>query len=439
MSNKCSVCGASVKEGDLFCLQCGTRLEVHQESPRQDPPGGKICEKCGAQNNEGDIFCLQCGARLEVHQDPPRQAQPAQEPEQRPGLCANCGEQNDEDDLFCKNCGQRLPVFNTESHQPKYPNSNNWYVPTSHEPQSDAQSRADDTSFAGTLRYILFFIFILVLLGFVFTRSSSRSTSSSSYSQTVPQQRETPTQRETPAPRPSAPRPAPPRPSTTESERRAETPAPSVMENSARQDHGPARYQYISCSGSVVVRTNDGSLLNVRPSPGVRDKFLFQVPNKSKLRVDGWAWDIETGGTYWFRVVDYGGHVLGWVSRDYCNESDVDFRGTRPYASNWKTTTTHTGSSAPRKYDPESFSADWASGYITVSAGGSYLNVRPAPGEVDDVVFALADKSTCKVSGWSHDRFGRGTGRTWFRLTDNHSNVLGWVDARFCKTQRVYR
>lgn len=190
----------------------------------------------------------------------------------------------------------------------------------------------------------------------------------------------------------------------------------------------------------MQVDTKDGSLLNIRPAPGAIDPIVFQVPDSSKLRVDGWAWDVEHGSsTYWFRVTDHGGYVLGWVSRNFCVETKVDFRGTVPYSSSWTRTETHRGSNVVRKHDPASYPAMYATGHITVTATNHDLNVRPAPGVVDDVVFIITDKYGCKVNGWSYDQFDDASDTVWLRLTDNHDNILGWVNARYCDTKYVER
>ena len=48
----CPTCGASLREDDVFCRKCGTRLE---------PPS---CGSCGASLLADDEFCAKCGARV---------------------------------------------------------------------------------------------------------------------------------------------------------------------------------------------------------------------------------------------------------------------------------------------------------------------------------------------------------------------------------------
>lgn len=58
---RCSVCGATMGGGDLFCSGCGT--PAAQARAAGAPASGIACEACGAVMNEGDAFCMSCGAR----------------------------------------------------------------------------------------------------------------------------------------------------------------------------------------------------------------------------------------------------------------------------------------------------------------------------------------------------------------------------------------
>jgi hypothetical protein len=49
----CSECGASLKEGDLFCRKCGAEVEVVSS-----------CPECGREAKTGDSFCRGCGSSL---------------------------------------------------------------------------------------------------------------------------------------------------------------------------------------------------------------------------------------------------------------------------------------------------------------------------------------------------------------------------------------
>ena len=62
-SRACTACGAPLKEGNLFCTNCGKRIE---EAPAPAPaPQGKVCQGCGAVMSEASAFCSNCGARLQ--------------------------------------------------------------------------------------------------------------------------------------------------------------------------------------------------------------------------------------------------------------------------------------------------------------------------------------------------------------------------------------
>ena len=54
---KCSNCGADLKDGVLFCRECGTRVEEQKMRKR-------FCRECGSEYAEGEKFCQNCGASL---------------------------------------------------------------------------------------------------------------------------------------------------------------------------------------------------------------------------------------------------------------------------------------------------------------------------------------------------------------------------------------
>ena len=54
---KCSKCGAELREGVLFCRECGTKVEEVKMKKR-------FCRECGSEYAEGSKFCTNCGANL---------------------------------------------------------------------------------------------------------------------------------------------------------------------------------------------------------------------------------------------------------------------------------------------------------------------------------------------------------------------------------------
>ena len=54
---KCSICGADLADGVLFCRECGNRIGTAQK---------RFCRVCGAKLKQGEEFCTECGARIEV-------------------------------------------------------------------------------------------------------------------------------------------------------------------------------------------------------------------------------------------------------------------------------------------------------------------------------------------------------------------------------------
>lgn len=346
---KCKVCGAVIDDGELFCGECGTRVDVNATSD------AVFCEKCGTKNSARDRFCGSCGAVL----------------------------------------GSTSYAQATAA--PKTANANRSILPVA----------------------ISILVVVVIAIGggigYVMTKEQDDHLMSTTSTTTSSQR--------------------------SDFERHSQNTSRNYAREKTDLDTGifdPASFEYVPCSGYVQADTKDGSLLNIRPAPSVVDPIVFQVPDNSKLRVNGWSWDDLYGDeTYWLRVTDHGGHVLGWVSQEFCNLSSVDFHGTRPYASNWTSADTRSGPNVRRKYDPADFEAYPATGHITVTAQNHDLNVRPAPGVVDDVVFIITDKYGCKVNGWSYDRFESGSDRIWLRLTDNHDNILGWVNAKYCNTKYV--
>lgn len=58
----CTACGFPVKEGNLFCTNCGKKIEeVAAPAPA---PQGKVCRSCGAVMPDENAFCSNCGTRF---------------------------------------------------------------------------------------------------------------------------------------------------------------------------------------------------------------------------------------------------------------------------------------------------------------------------------------------------------------------------------------
>lgn len=79
-ANTCSYCGNIVKIGDVFCTNCGNKLNI-----------GLTCDRCGNPVNEDDSFCTNCGNKLTKELK-----------------CINCGTPLKEGDVFCTNCGNKV-------------------------------------------------------------------------------------------------------------------------------------------------------------------------------------------------------------------------------------------------------------------------------------------------------------------------------------------
>lgn len=57
---KCPKCGNEVKDGQKFCMKCGTPMSVNpqQTAVKQAPT---VCAKCGNPLTPGQKFCMKCG------------------------------------------------------------------------------------------------------------------------------------------------------------------------------------------------------------------------------------------------------------------------------------------------------------------------------------------------------------------------------------------
>lgn len=115
--NTCGVCGSPIADGDKFCMVCGSpvtppapsSIDADQtasipldatvvkplvKAPAAEKPQGPTCPKCGASVSEGDKFCMECGSSL------------AAAP--KPNVCPACGSAVDPSFKFCMTCGHKL-------------------------------------------------------------------------------------------------------------------------------------------------------------------------------------------------------------------------------------------------------------------------------------------------------------------------------------------
>ena len=79
----------------------------------QNAASGRVCARCGAPLEEDQLFCINCGAKVEEMAEPVQQEtgnavqeeyrQP--EPVQNKILCPNCGKEVKPGQKFCTSCG----------------------------------------------------------------------------------------------------------------------------------------------------------------------------------------------------------------------------------------------------------------------------------------------------------------------------------------------
>ena len=91
----CSICHAPIPEGQKFCSECGTKVEI-SETKKSTGSTAKVCPGCGAQGPDGRKFCGECGTKV----DSGIQANPTH--------CKNCGAEIPRGRKFCGECGFRV-------------------------------------------------------------------------------------------------------------------------------------------------------------------------------------------------------------------------------------------------------------------------------------------------------------------------------------------
>lgn len=83
-SRKCPKCGCEIYPEDLFCINCGEKVEKEDKNDLK-------CPNCGGDVKKDDSFCINCGYKLNFQMK-----------------CPSCGESIKESDKFCCNCGCKL-------------------------------------------------------------------------------------------------------------------------------------------------------------------------------------------------------------------------------------------------------------------------------------------------------------------------------------------
>jgi len=86
----CPSCGAKIPANSKFCLECGSKAQVEEQSS-----GEVVCSMCKGKNPSNAKFCLSCGAKLETKV-------------QTQSFCPNCGSKLPAGSKFCPVCGYHL-------------------------------------------------------------------------------------------------------------------------------------------------------------------------------------------------------------------------------------------------------------------------------------------------------------------------------------------
>ena len=59
--SKCLKCGSELKEGQKFCMKCGTPVSTNPKQPAARQMTAAVCSKCGNPLKPGQKFCMKCG------------------------------------------------------------------------------------------------------------------------------------------------------------------------------------------------------------------------------------------------------------------------------------------------------------------------------------------------------------------------------------------
>lgn len=113
----CPTCNHVIPKGNVFCSNCGTRIQNETETESVETV---FCRNCGSAVEEFAKFCVNCGSNLEMQtverSEEPHipdlydgEAQIAQE-----GItikiCPNCGCVIEGESAFCEECGTALDM-----------------------------------------------------------------------------------------------------------------------------------------------------------------------------------------------------------------------------------------------------------------------------------------------------------------------------------------
>lgn len=70
--SKCLKCGSELKEGQKFCMKCGTPVSTNPQQTAAKQMAAAVCSKCGNPLKPGQKFCMKCGTPVA---SAPRQTQ----------------------------------------------------------------------------------------------------------------------------------------------------------------------------------------------------------------------------------------------------------------------------------------------------------------------------------------------------------------------------
>lgn len=110
----CGECGEKNKQEALFCANCGTELELFEDTegePKKQNEDLNFCPGCGAKVEQGAIFCGECGSSF--GEQCPNCKTPNQTGAKFCGnyakalswVCTKCKTYNQKNAVFCENCG----------------------------------------------------------------------------------------------------------------------------------------------------------------------------------------------------------------------------------------------------------------------------------------------------------------------------------------------